>query len=87
MDNKPSTKTLSSMPLLLSTDRETPQAVCSSGEDRSLLRQIKAFLRGFPTWTERASDPGTNLHSSLAQLSSVTTPNGPWVYTVVPWED
>jgi hypothetical protein len=87
MDNKPCMKTLSSTPLLLGADPETLQAVCSSGEDRSLLHQIKAFLRGFPTCTERASDPATNLHSSLAQLSSVTTPNGPWVYTVVPWED
>jgi hypothetical protein len=27
------------------------------------------------------------LNSSLANLSSVTTANGPWVYTIVPWED
>jgi hypothetical protein len=79
-------KTLSSMPFLR-TDRQTLQTVGSSGEDRSLLHQIKAFLCGFSTCTERASDPATKLHSSLAQLSSVTTPNGPWVYTVVPWED
>jgi hypothetical protein len=80
--------TLSSIPLALQTDRDLFKPVCSPAEDRSLLDRIKALLRGFPTCTEGRSHSVRNiLNSSLANLSSVTTANGPWVYTIVPWED
>jgi hypothetical protein len=53
-----------------------------------LLNRIGKFFAGFATGAENRSDPATNLpRPETSSLSSVTTPNGPWVYTVVPWED
>jgi hypothetical protein len=78
-------KILSSIQLLLRTDREP---VCCPREDRSLVDRVKAFFHGFPTCAEgRSHSVKDHLNSSLANLSSVSTPNGPWLYTVVPWED
>jgi NAD(P)-dependent dehydrogenase (short-subunit alcohol dehydrogenase family) len=47
------------------------------GESLGLLNRMRKFFAGFAT---AAEGPGHG-------LSSVTTPNGPWVYTAVPWED
>jgi hypothetical protein len=53
-----------------------------------LLNRIGKFFAGFATGAENRADPATNLpRPKTSSLSSVTTPNGPWVYTVVPWED
>ena len=53
-----------------------------------LLNRIIKFFASFVTGAERRSDPATNLsRPKTSSLSSVTTPSGPWVYTVVPWED
>jgi hypothetical protein len=79
-------KTFSSTPLMPQTRHDTP--VFLPSEDRSLADRIKAFFCGFPGCIEGSSPSSKDLlNSSLGNLSSVTLPNGPWVYTVVPWED
>jgi hypothetical protein len=81
-------KTFPSMPLVFQTDREMLKPICSPAEDCSLVDGIKAFFRSFPTCSAaRSQSTKTRLDPSLANLSSITTPNGPWVYTIVPWED
>jgi hypothetical protein len=52
----------------------------------ALLNRIIKFFASFVTGAEGRSDPATNLPKT-SSLSSVFTPNGTWVYTVVPWED
>jgi hypothetical protein len=79
---------LSLIPLALQNDREMFKPVCSLAADRRLRDRIKLLFRGFLTCTEGRSRSARNVFNlSLANLSSVTTPNGPWVYTIVPWED
>jgi hypothetical protein len=57
-------------------------------ESLGLLNRIRKFFAGFATGAGGRGDPATNLpRPKTSSLSSVTTPNGPWVYTVVPWED
>jgi hypothetical protein len=74
--------------LLLKHDRVTLTPTSSATEDRGLVDRVKAFLRHLLTCTEGRSQAAKSLlRSSLTNLSSVTTPNGPWVYTIVPWED
>jgi hypothetical protein len=52
-------------------------------------KRSKAFFRGFLT----CGNPGHSrfardrFNSLPANLASVTTSHGLWVYTVVPWED
>jgi len=66
---------------------EAFHALCPH-ESLGLLNQIRKFFAGFATGAEGRWDPATNLpRPKTSSLSSVTTPNGPWVYTVVPWED
>ena len=49
-----------------------------------LINRIRKFFAG----AEGRSHSATNLpEQKTSNLSSITTPNGPWVYTVVPWED
>jgi hypothetical protein len=81
-------KTFFPIPFALPTDSEVSQAVRSFPDGRALLNRIKALFRFFPGCTGKDSPAQANLlNSSLAKLSSVTTPNGLWVYTIVPWED
>ena len=81
-------KTFFPVPFAFPTDSEGPQAIRSSAAGRSLMERIKALFRAFPRCTASDSHSSANLlNSSLVKLSSVTTPNGPWVYTIVPWED
>jgi hypothetical protein len=57
-------------------------------ENRGWVDRIKLFCRGFVSCAEGRSGAAKRvLNESLTNLSTVTTPNGPWVYTVVPWED
>ena len=77
-------KTCSSCPLMLQTEREMREP---PPDHRSLVGRIKAFFRCFPSSTEDHLRSGQKLLKSSVNLSSVSTPNGPWVYTVVPWED
>ena len=57
-------------------------------EPLGLTNRIRKFIAGFTTDAEGRSHSATNLHNQrTSNLSSITTPNGPWVYTVVPWED
>jgi hypothetical protein len=59
----------------------------------SQLRQrlqpwFKAFFCRCAASSKRTAERAHDLlNSSLVHLSTVTTPNGPWVYTIVPWED
>jgi len=79
-------KTLSPIPI--KADREMLNPACSPLQDRSLVDRITAFFCAFLRCSEGRSHFGKNLrNASFANLSSVTTPNGLWVYTVVPWED
>jgi hypothetical protein len=53
-----------------------------------LLNRIRKFLAGFATGAEGRSELATQLPGvKNSSWSSVNQPNGPWVYTVVPWED
>jgi hypothetical protein len=81
-------KTFSSTPLMPQIRHDTPGAVFLPAEDRGLPDRIKAFFRGFAGCIEGSSHSSKKLlNSSLGNFSSITMPNGPWVYTVVPWED
>ena len=63
-------------------------AVLASTENRGPLDGVTAFFRSLLNGKEGRSQRAENLlDSSLGKVSSITTPNGPWVYTVVPWED
>ena len=60
--------------------------VITAGCREEILNRIRKFFASFATGAEGRSEanlPGAKTSS----LSSVTTPHGPWVYTVVPWED
>jgi hypothetical protein len=64
-------------------------AVLASRENHGPLDSVTAFFRNLLNCREGRSEPVENnlLDSSLSNMSSITTSNGPWVYTVVPWED
>jgi hypothetical protein len=79
-------KTFSSTLLMPQAGYVAPKAVFPA-EGRNLADRIRAFFRGFAGCTEGRHPSKNLLNSSLGNLSSVTLPNGPWVYTVVPWED
>jgi hypothetical protein len=67
---------------------EVINSLSCSHESLGLLNRIRKFFTGFATGAEGPSNRATNLPGAkTSSLSSVTTPNGPWVYTVVPWED
>jgi hypothetical protein len=55
----------------------------------NLVERVKVFFHGFltcrnPGHSRSAQD---RFNSLPANLASVTTSHGLWVYTVVPWED
>jgi hypothetical protein len=80
-------KSLSSGSPLLPSN---PQALLapSSPDHHCPVHRIAAFLCGFVAGTENCSHPSKDfLHSAVSNISSLSTPNGPWVYTIVPWED
>jgi hypothetical protein len=79
-----SMKICSSYPLALQPEREMREP---PADDRSLVGRIKAFFRGLPSSTEDHPRSAQKLLKSSVNLSTVSTQNGPWVYTVVPWED
>jgi hypothetical protein len=59
-----------------------------SSRNRVLVETVKAFFLAFVSCADDHPDPARRFqNSSLPRLSSVTTTSGPWVYTVVPWED
>jgi hypothetical protein len=76
-------------PIPATTQIETLQQPQSFSEkDRKFLDRIKHFFCGCAVSSKRTAQRARNLlNSSLVHLSTVTTPNGPWVYTIVPWED
>jgi hypothetical protein len=61
--------------------------VIVAGRRQGLLERIRKFFAGFATRAAGRSDPATLPQAKTPSLSSVNTPTGPWVYTVVPWED
>jgi hypothetical protein len=81
-------KTFCPVSLLFQPGRESLGPVGLPTENCWFVDSFKWFYRGFVTRAEGRSDVAKReLNESLTNLSSVTTPNGPWVYTVVPWED
>ena len=76
-------------PILATPQTETLQHPQSFSEkDRKFLDRIAQFFCGCAASSKRTAQRARNLfNSSLVHLSTVTTPNGPWVYTIVPWED
>jgi hypothetical protein len=57
-------------------------------KEHRAMTVIKGFLCGGRSCYSGSSKPGNDfLTSSMGNLSSVTTANGPWIYTIVPWED
>jgi hypothetical protein len=62
-------------------------ALASAG-NHGPVNSVTALLRNLVNCREDRSHREKNLlDTSLSNMSSITTPNGPWVYTVVPWED
>ena len=81
-------KTLCFVSLFFQPAREILGPVVLPAENRCLVDRIKSCYRGFVSSAEGRSQAGERgLKESLANPISITTPNGPWVYTVVPWED
>jgi hypothetical protein len=81
-------KTLCPASPLFMTHRGVPDAQSRPVKVRNFLDLIVECLRGFAVCGKRnATRARKVLDSSLVKLSTVTTPNGPWVYTIVPWED
>jgi hypothetical protein len=81
-------KTLCFVSLFFQPVREILGPVALPAENRCLGDRIKSFYRGFVSCAEGRSRTGERgLNASLANPISITTPNGPWIYTVVPWED
>jgi hypothetical protein len=81
-------KTLCFVSLFFHPVREILGPGALPAENRCLADRIKSFYRGFVSCAESRSKAGERgLNEPLANPISITTPNGPWVYTVVPWED
>jgi hypothetical protein len=81
-------KTLTSVSGVLPSGHEVLKPDRSSAVEGGLVRRIKTFFGGFTACTEACSRSSKDfLNSSVGNISSLSTPNGPWVYTVVPWED
>jgi hypothetical protein len=79
-------KTLCSTSVTIETHRGAIQS-CSTNA-RNFLERIKGTLCGFALCGKRTAQRAQKvLNTSLVNLSTVTTSNGPWVYTIVPWED
>jgi hypothetical protein len=81
-------KTLCFVSLFCQPAREILGPVALPAENRCWVDGITSFYRGLVSSTEgrsQAREKGSN--ESLANPISIHTPNGPWVYTVVPWED
>jgi hypothetical protein len=63
-------------------------AVSASAGNQCPGNGLTAFFRNLVNCKEDRSEREKKLlDTSLSPMSSITTPNGPWVYTVVPWED
>jgi hypothetical protein len=63
-------------------------AVLAYAGNRCPVDSVITFFRGLVARREgRSRRENNQLDTSLSNMSSITTQNGPWVYTVVPWED
>ena len=79
-------KTLCPISATIETNRGALQS-CSA-KARNFLERIKGALCGFAVCGKRTAQRAQKvLNTSLVNLSTVTTSNGPWVYAIVPWED
>jgi hypothetical protein len=67
---------------------EMESMLSSPDEPLGLTSRMKKFFVGFATGAEGRSHSATNITKQKnPNLSSITTPSDPWIYTVVPWED
>jgi hypothetical protein len=81
-------KTACSIPIIFATHQQVRHPQSGSTKDRNLPARITIFLCGCAASGKRTAKRARDLlNSSPVQLSTITTPNGPWVYTIVPWED
>jgi hypothetical protein len=80
-------RTASSILAALQTNRAAFNTQSCSAEGCNFLNRIKELLCGAICGKQTAQRVPKVLDISLDTLSTVTTPNGPWVYTIVPWED
>jgi hypothetical protein len=63
-------------------------AVLGYAGNRCPVESITLFFRSLVNRREsRLPRKDNQLDTSLSNMSSITTQNGPWVYTVVPLED
>jgi hypothetical protein len=80
-------KTFCPISFFLQAPRGQRTVLASTG-NHGFANSLTAFFRNLVDFREGGSDQKKNLlDTSLSNISSITTPNGPWVYTVVPWED
>jgi hypothetical protein len=81
-------KTFCPISLLSKLNHDKLPLTWSPRGNRGLVEMVKAFFLAFVSCADDHPEPARRLpNSSLPKLSSVTTTSGPWVYTVVPWED
>jgi hypothetical protein len=80
-------KTFCPISFFLQAPREQ-RAVLASAGNHGPACSVTVLFRNLVNYREGRSLRKKNLlATSLSNMSSITTPNGPWVYTVVPWED
>jgi hypothetical protein len=81
-------KTLCFVSLFCQPAREILVQVALPAENGCWVDGIISFYRGLVSSTEGRSQAGERrLNESSSNPISIHTTNGPWVYTVVPWED
>ena len=78
--------TLFSNPNAYQTDLPVFPLISSPDESRCFVERIWAFFYARrPAKAQLFSENPAG--DAAATISTISTPNGPWVYTVVPWED
>jgi hypothetical protein len=81
-------KTLAPVSLLLLSNRRPLNPAGPSAEHPCWVLRLTSFFRGLAACKENASRSSKDfINSSVSHISSLSTPNGPWAYTIVPWED
>jgi hypothetical protein len=80
-------KTFCPISFFLQSYGEHPAILASAG-NHGPVNSALAFFRSLANCGERRSRQEKDALVTVPNnMSSITTANGPWVYTVVPWED
>jgi hypothetical protein len=81
-------KTLCSSSATIKTNPGVFDTQSCSAKARNFLDWMNESLHAFAVCGKRNAQRARKvLDCSLVRPSTVTTPNGLWVYTIVPWED